>query len=185
MLAVLCFQVALADEELDFGLATNNLERIELIGNTTFSDNVSVLLNNGDGTYAAAVNYAAGDGPRSVFAGDLDGDSDLDLAVANAYSDNVTVHLNNGDGTFSDTTVMNPLYSPGSSDITNGFVELCLEASPINPCTTIATDCMTLSIGESGVIIVTLSDSGQIIILPNNYILEIQLPMPFNLGDQT
>ena len=27
------------------------------------SDNVSVLKNNGDGTFAAAVNYAAGDGP--------------------------------------------------------------------------------------------------------------------------
>jgi len=39
VLAVLGFQVALADEELDFGLATNNLERIDLIGNTTFSDN--------------------------------------------------------------------------------------------------------------------------------------------------
>ncbi len=39
VLAVLSFQVALADEELDFGLATNNLERIDLVGNNTFSDN--------------------------------------------------------------------------------------------------------------------------------------------------
>ena len=32
--------------------------------------------------------------------GDLDGDLDLDLAVANYYSNNVSVLLNNGDGTF-------------------------------------------------------------------------------------
>jgi len=52
------------------------------------SDNVSVLLNNGDGTFQAAVNYGAGDQPYSVFAVDLDGDGDNDLAVANAR-DNV------------------------------------------------------------------------------------------------
>jgi len=54
------------------------------------SDNVSVLLNNGDGTYAASVNYNAGDYPLSVCAGDLDGDYDLDLAVANR---NTMLHL--------------------------------------------------------------------------------------------
>jgi len=59
-----------------------------------------VLLNNGDGTFQAAVNYGAGDGASSVFAVDLDGDGDNDLAVANWYSDNVSVLLNNGDGTF-------------------------------------------------------------------------------------
>jgi hypothetical protein len=60
------------------------------------SANVSVLKNNGDGTFAAAVNYAVenGDGPISVFAADLDGDNDADLAVANAYGDNVSVFIN-------------------------------------------------------------------------------------------
>jgi hypothetical protein len=48
----------------------------------------------------AAVNYAAGNGPNSVFAADLDGDNDADLAVANPLSDNVSVLKNNGDGTF-------------------------------------------------------------------------------------
>jgi len=64
------------------------------------SDNVSVLKNNGDGTFAAPMNYAAGSWPLSVFAADLDGDNDADLAVANLYSDNVSVLKNNGDGTF-------------------------------------------------------------------------------------
>jgi len=65
-----------------------------------YSGNVSVLLNNGDGTFQAAVNYGAGNYPYSVFAVDLDGDGDNDLAVANYWSDNVSVLLNNGDGTF-------------------------------------------------------------------------------------
>ena len=55
-------------------------------------DNVSVLLNNGDGTFA--VTYGAGDEPLSVSIGDLDGDLDLDLAVANLFSDDVSVLLN-------------------------------------------------------------------------------------------
>ena len=53
------------------------------------SDHVSILLNNGDGTFQAPVNYGAGDGPSSVFCSDLDGDNDDDLAVANIHSDNV------------------------------------------------------------------------------------------------
>ena len=64
------------------------------------SDNVSILKNNGDGTFQSAVNYGAGSYPVSVFCGDLDGDGDLDLAVANAGSGNVSIFKNNGDGTF-------------------------------------------------------------------------------------
>ena len=68
------------------------------------SDNVSVLLGNGDGSFGAASNFTAGDGPRSVVASDLDGDSDADLAFANAFSDGVSVLLDNGDGTFGAAT---------------------------------------------------------------------------------
>jgi hypothetical protein len=61
---------------------------------------VSVLLNNGDGTFAAKVGYAVRDYPRSVAVGDLDGDGKPDLATANYWDDSVSVLLNNGDGTF-------------------------------------------------------------------------------------
>ena len=76
------------DGDNDLALANSN------------SDNVSVLKNNGNGTFQAAVNYGVGYSPWSVFASDLDGDGDNDLAVANEYSDNVSVLKNNGNGTF-------------------------------------------------------------------------------------
>ena len=42
-----------------------------------------------------------GDAPFAVAAGDLDGDDDQDLAVANQNSDNVTILKNDGAGHFS------------------------------------------------------------------------------------
>ncbi len=77
------------------------------------SNNISILLNNGDGTFAAAVNYGAGNEPVSVYSTDLDGDSDNDLAVANYSSDNASILLNNGDGTF--TAAVN--YGAGNEPI--------------------------------------------------------------------
>jgi hypothetical protein len=64
------------------------------------SNNISVLLGNGNGTFAAAVNYSAGTGARTAFAKDLNADGKLDLAVANTLSNNVSVLIGNGDGTF-------------------------------------------------------------------------------------
>jgi hypothetical protein len=58
------------------------------------SDNVSVLLGQGDGTFASAQNFGAGDGTRSVAIGDLNQDGLLDLAVANWGAANVSVLLN-------------------------------------------------------------------------------------------
>jgi hypothetical protein len=62
-----------------------------------------VLLGNGDGTFQAARNFAAGIYPESVAVGDFNGDGTLDLAVANnTVSGTVSVLLGNGDGTFQD-----------------------------------------------------------------------------------
>jgi len=78
------------DGDLDLDLATAN----------SWDENVSILKNNGDGTFQTKVDYGAGDDPYSVFCADLDGDNDLDLAVANESSDNVSILKNNGDATF-------------------------------------------------------------------------------------
>jgi hypothetical protein len=83
------------DEDGDLDLAVANY-----CGYYGYAQNFSILKNNGDGTFESAVSYGAGDSPHSVFCADLDGDGDLDLAVANAGSDNVSILKNNGDGTF-------------------------------------------------------------------------------------
>jgi VCBS repeat protein len=64
------------------------------------SDNVSVFLSNGDGTFQAAVNYSVASLPFSIAVGDFNGDGKLDLAVVNNLSDSVSVLLGKGDGTF-------------------------------------------------------------------------------------
>lgn len=69
---------------------------------------VSVLLNTtGAGLFAAAVDYTVGTMPVSIVAADFDGDTDVDLAVANSVSFDITVLLNDGlnAGTFNTTSV--------------------------------------------------------------------------------
>ena len=60
----------------------------------------SIALGNGDGTFGSVVNYTAGTWPQSSVLADFNGDSKLDLAVANWSSNNVSILRGNGDGTF-------------------------------------------------------------------------------------
>ena len=64
------------------------------------SDNVSVLLNKGNGAFEATVTWPAGSRPRAVLAEDLDGSNGVDLLVVNESANNVVVRLNDGSGTF-------------------------------------------------------------------------------------
>jgi hypothetical protein len=64
------------------------------------SANISVFLNNANGTLATAVSYTVGTVPSKLTMADIDGDGHLDILVANTGSDNVSVLVNNGDGTF-------------------------------------------------------------------------------------
>jgi len=63
------------------------------------SGDVSILLRDGEGTFAPAVSYRAGTYPTAIAAGDFNRDNTSDLAVANSFSDNVSILLGNGDGT--------------------------------------------------------------------------------------
>ncbi|MBN2431750.1 MAG: VCBS repeat-containing protein [Acidobacteria bacterium] len=49
-------------------------------------------------TFSSSAVYACGHGPAAITAGDFDGDSRLDLAVANRDSASVSVYRNNGSG---------------------------------------------------------------------------------------
>jgi len=61
-------------------------------------DSVSVMINNGDGTFAAPVLYATGAGASDLTSQDLNGDSAPDLLLDSGGT--LTVLLNNGDGSF-------------------------------------------------------------------------------------
>jgi hypothetical protein len=60
---------------------------------------VSVLLGNGNGTFAAPVNYTVGGEPRAALVGDFDRDGKPGVAVVNQMSGTVSVLRGNGDGT--------------------------------------------------------------------------------------
>ena len=57
--------------------------RIDLAVANFGSNDVSVLLGNGDGTFQPPVTYAVGARPCALVAGDFTGDGRTDLAVAN------------------------------------------------------------------------------------------------------
>ena len=63
-------------------------------------DDVSILINDGDGTFGAATDFSVGNYPNCIFSADLDLDGDIDLAVTNYEDHSVSVLLNNGDGIY-------------------------------------------------------------------------------------
>lgn len=100
------YEVGVAPEFVS-GSDFNGDGKVDLaVGNTGLpysnAGNVSILLNAGDGTFADPVNYAGGEDVRAVCCADLDGDNDVDLAVAIFDVHMVAILLNNGDGTFAD-----------------------------------------------------------------------------------
>jgi hypothetical protein len=84
------------DGKLDLVVATG--------WNPDFTSSVSVLLGQGDGTFAPRVDYETVTESFSMVVGDLDDDGDADVAVTNFgrypdYAGFVSVLLGNGDGT--------------------------------------------------------------------------------------
>ena len=69
------------------------------------SNTISVLLNQGNGTFPSSANYTLTTGkyPYSVAIGDLIGNGKPDIAVANENSNTVSVFMNQGNGNFLST----------------------------------------------------------------------------------
>jgi uncharacterized repeat protein (TIGR01451 family) len=83
----------------------NGDSKLDIAVGNAGSNNVSILLGNGDGTFKAAVNSSAGLSPQQMAAGDFNGDGKLDLVVTNsgdgaAVLGSVSLLLGKGDGTF-------------------------------------------------------------------------------------
>ena len=81
--------------------------KLDIVMPNTFGSpgTVTVLLGEGDGTFADKVDYETGDSPNAVALGDLNGDGRVDIVTSNWgdspwHSGGVSVLLGNGDGTF-------------------------------------------------------------------------------------
>lgn len=78
----------------------NNDGKMDIATANSSSDNFSVLLNNGNGTYTTALNYPAANGPTSLCTADFNEDGNMDLAIGNEQNNLVSTHFGQGDGTF-------------------------------------------------------------------------------------
>jgi len=61
---------------------------------------ISVLINNGDGTFSSSIDIPVGETPQSVFSTDIDADGDMDIATANQRSNDISFLLNHGNASF-------------------------------------------------------------------------------------
>ena len=85
--------------------------RLDLATANVISDNVSVLLGDGMGSFAGATNISVGEGPRCIKTTDLNGDGMLDLVTGNEFSDNISVLLNSCTPAPTPTPTPTPVYN--------------------------------------------------------------------------
>jgi len=90
--------------------------------NANGTDDYSVYLGNGDGTFQGPTPYPIGGTGVStaLVAGDFNGDGRTDLAITRTYPDDVRVELGRGDGTFADA---------GQLPITSRYTPLVADVS--------------------------------------------------------
>ena len=88
--------------------------KLDLVVANFDAGKISVLLGQGNGQFATAVDYPVGKQPAFVLVGDVNGDGKLDVVVANEADGTLSVLLGNGDGTLQNPvtyrTVPDPVY---------------------------------------------------------------------------
>ncbi len=94
--------VMTAGSVYDVAVADFNRDgKLDLVVVGDLTNNIGILLGNGDGTFQPVVNYDTGGDPNNVAVGDFNGDGFLDLAVTDSnLSSSVSILLGNGDGSF-------------------------------------------------------------------------------------
>ena len=151
--------------------------RLDLItansGVSIVSGNVSVLLGNGNGTFAAQTTFTTGNLPRIVTLGDVNGDGKLDIITANSGSDSTSVLLGNGNGTFQPKV-----------DFTTGSGPFSVTLGDVNADGRL--DIVTANLGGSGSASVLLGTGGSAItatFLPQQTFAADNSPVFVTLGD--
>lgn len=103
--------------------------RLDLIVANHNEDSVSVLLNQGGGSFGGPTNYGVGAGPMSVYAADLDADGVVDILTANRDDGTLTILPGLTNGLFGAAVTIDlfpgdapePVYAlPGFLDGTSG-----------------------------------------------------------------
>ena len=128
---------ALADVKLASGPLSavaaadfNKDGKTDLVATLPGQKQVSVLLGNGDGTFAAPASYAVGHAPVYAVVADVNGDDIPDLVVVNSQSNTFSVLNGNGDGSFQgsrDFVAGNaPLAAVAGDFYGNGHVDLAI-----------------------------------------------------------
>jgi len=110
---------------------------LDIVVTNKDDDDISVLLNDGDGTFTLDADYPTGDAPSSITSTDLNNDGYMDLAVTNWGTNTVSVFMNEGEGTF---YLTHEFYTVGgvpneivSADMNNdGDVDLILSSTGEN-----------------------------------------------------
>ncbi len=133
---------------------------------TNFTDNtISVLLGNGDGTFASQASYDVGTGPAWIATGDFNKDGNIDIAVVNQNSNTISILLGNGDGTFQPQTT-----------ITTGNVPVSVVAANIHDADGLGNlDLVVANHGDNTISIFqgngdgTFQTPATVIALPNGY----------------
>ena len=104
------------------------------------SQELSVLLNNGNGTFAAAVNYTAGNlpgfnMPQCLISNDFNNDSNADIALINMNGIALSVFLGNGTGSFPPcvnySMAMMPLLVISDNFNNDAFDDLAISGSSV------------------------------------------------------
>src|SRR5262245_48681452 len=72
---------------------------LDLVTANYFDNTVAVLLNQGNGNFAAAASYSVGPSPWGVATGDFNRDGRADVVTANFAGNNVSVLLSQANGT--------------------------------------------------------------------------------------